>query len=148
MDNLTEVALEALIHRSPARATALARKLVAQLEATRQQLAESQAREAQLRETLGDIANFSHKTYEVLRWANEALSSPTDGSALREAISRAEIATLREAATLCDGIENSYLEDDGSTPNPTDVAVGAGVCSAELKNLAEAREHPPRAETP
>lgn len=140
-------ALNTLFRECPAAKT-LAEKLYAEIKAGEQLLAESQAREAQLRETLGDIVNYPHKEYEVLRWANEALSLPHNGNALRTALRRTEIATLREAAALCDGVENTYLEDDGSIPNTTDVAVGAGVCSTELKKLADARENPPRVATP
>lgn len=132
-------ALETLFRESPA-AEALAKRLFAEIEASQRLLAESQAREAQLREALGDIANFSHKAYEVLRWANAALALPQDDSALQAVAHRAGITALREAATLCDGIENCYLEDDGTIPNTTDVAVGAGVCATEIKKLADARE--------
>lgn len=145
-DQALTTALETLFRECPAAKT-LAKKLQTEVESAQRLLAESQAREAQLRETLGDIANYPHKEYEVLRWAKEALGVPYDGSALQAVVHSTGIAALREAAVLCDEIENRYLEDDGTIPGNTDVAVGAGVCATELTKLADARENPPRVET-
>ncbi len=61
-------------------------------------LAECQARNVVLRNTLGDIQNYAHKTHEVLRWANEALAMPSDSTALHSVLKAAKREALLERA--------------------------------------------------
>ena len=65
------------------------------------QLAASQAREAKLREALEHYRNMASPRSWDGSPANAALALPTDDTALRERLNAAQVAVLRQAATMC-----------------------------------------------